>query len=102
MEVLTPTTRDPWYKLAVFVPAGYEDRVRQSLGTPVWGSSAAIPIVPSPPRGRARIVPSRGRSPSAAEMGQALPAEEFRLEILAPESLLPAALTRLQEIHPYY
>ena len=33
--------------------------------------------------------------------GQLSRAEESRLEILAPESLLPAALTRLKETHPY-
>ena len=33
LEVLAATSRDTWYKLTVFVPLAYEDRVREDLAT---------------------------------------------------------------------
>jgi len=42
-----------------------------------------------------------GAQPFRGEVGQLAQAEEVRLEMLAPESTLPSALARLQEVHPY-
>jgi dinuclear metal center YbgI/SA1388 family protein len=101
VEVLTPTTRDPWYKLAVFVPAGYEDRVRQTLGDAGLGVIGRYSHCSFASPGQGAYRPLPGAQPFSGETGQLSRAEEFRLEILAPESLLPAALTRLKMIHPY-
>ena len=101
VEVLSPTTRDPWYKLVVFVPAGYEDRVRQALGDAGLGVIGRYSHCAFASPGEGSYRPLSGAQPFAGEVGQLSRAAEFRLELLAPESLLPAALTRLQEAHPY-
>ena len=101
VEVLTPTTRDPWYKLAVFVPIGYEDRVRQTLGDAGLGVIGRYSHCSFASPGQGTYRPLPGARPFRGETGQLSRAEESRLEILVPESLLPAALTRLKETHPY-
>jgi dinuclear metal center YbgI/SA1388 family protein len=101
VEVLTPTTRDPWYKLVVFVPAGYEDRVRQALGDAGLGVIGRYSHCSFASPGQGAYRPLPGAQPFQGEAGQLSRAQEFRLEILAPESLLGAALAHLKETHPY-
>jgi len=101
VEVLTPTTRDRWYKLAVFVPMGYEERVRQALGDAGLGVIGRYSHCSFASPGQGTYRPLPGARPFKGETGQLSRADESRLEILAPESLLPAALARLKETHPY-
>jgi dinuclear metal center YbgI/SA1388 family protein len=101
VEVLSPTTRDPWYKLAVFVPTDYEDRVRQALGDAGLGVIGRYSHCSFASPGQGTYRPLPGAQPFQGEVGQLARAQESRLEILAPESLLPAALARLKETHPY-
>ncbi len=51
-------------------------------------------------RGQGAYRPLAGARPFQGEVGQLSRAEEVRLEMLAPESLLPAALARLRAIAP--
>jgi dinuclear metal center YbgI/SA1388 family protein len=101
VEVLTPTTWDPWYKLVVFVPAGYEEPVRRVLGDAGLGIIGKYShcTFTSPGQGTYRPLP--GAHPFQGEVGELSRAEESRLEVLAPESLLPAALSQLKATHPY-
>jgi dinuclear metal center YbgI/SA1388 family protein len=101
VEVLTPTTTDPWYKLVVFVPRGHEDRVRQTLGDAGLGVIGAYTHCAFLTPGQGTYRPGPGARPFQGEMGALARADEFRLEVLAPASLLPTALARLQETHPY-
>jgi dinuclear metal center YbgI/SA1388 family protein len=101
VEVLTPTTRDRWYKLVVFVPTGYEDRVRQALGDAGLGVIGRYSHCSFASPGQGTYRPLPGARPFRGETEQLSRADESRLEILAPESMLPAALARLKETHPY-
>lgn len=101
VEVLTPTTRDPWSKLVVFVPTGYEDRVRQALGDAGLGVIGRYSHCSFASPGQGTYRPLPGARPFRGEPEQLSRADESRLEILAPESLLPLALARLKETHPY-
>jgi dinuclear metal center YbgI/SA1388 family protein len=101
VEVLAPTTRDPWYKLAVFVPAGYVDQVRQALGDAGLGVIGRYSHCSFASLGQGTYRPLPGAQPFRGETGQLALADEVRLEVLAPESLLPAARAVLKETHPY-
>ena len=101
VEVLTPTTRDRWYKLVVFVPSGHEDRVRQALGDAGLGVMGRYSHCSFASPGQGTYRPLPGARPFQGEVGELSRASESRLEILAPESLLPTALARLKETHPY-
>jgi dinuclear metal center YbgI/SA1388 family protein len=101
VQVLTPTTRDPWYKLVVFVPAGHEDQVRLALGDAGLGVIGAYSHCSFTSPGQGTYRPLPGAQPWRGEIGELSRAQEFRLEILAPESRLPGALACLKETHPY-
>jgi dinuclear metal center YbgI/SA1388 family protein len=101
VEVLSPTTRDPWYKLVVFVPAGHEDGVRQALGDAGLGVIGRYSHCSFASPGQGTYRPLPGAQPFSGETGKLSRTKEFRLEILAPESLLPVALERLKQVHPY-
>ena len=101
VEVLAATSRETLYKLTVFVPLDYEDRVRQALTSAGLGVIGRYSHCTFAARGLGTYQPLAGARPFKGEVAQLSRVEECRLEILAPESLLPAALSRLQEAHPY-
>jgi dinuclear metal center YbgI/SA1388 family protein len=101
VQVLSPTARDALYKLTVFVPLGYEDPVRQALGDLGLGVIGLYSHCSFASRGLGTYRPLPGAQPFRGAVASLSRAEESRLEMLAPESLLPAALTRLKEVHPY-
>jgi dinuclear metal center YbgI/SA1388 family protein len=100
-EVLAETSRDNLYKLTVFVPVDYEDRVRQALAEAGLGVMGRYSHCTFAARGLGTYQPLAGAQPFRGEVGALSRAEEARLEILTPESLLPTALARLRESHPY-
>jgi dinuclear metal center YbgI/SA1388 family protein len=101
VEVLAETGRDPWYKLTVFVPVGYEDRVRIALGDEGLGTIGRYSHCSFASRGQGTYLPLAGAQPFRGETGRLARTPESRLEILAPESRLQAAVSRLKEAHPY-
>jgi len=100
-QVLAETAREPCYKLTVFVPTGYEDRVRTALAAEGLGVIGRYSHCSFAARGQGTYVPLEGARPFRGETAQISRAEESRLEMVTPESLVPAALARLQESHPY-
>lgn len=101
VEVLVETSREALYKLAVFVPLDYQDQVRLALAEAGLGIIGHYSHCTFTARGQGTYQPLNGAHPFRGEVAQLSRAEEARLEILAPESLLPAALARLREAHPY-
>ncbi len=101
VEVLAATGRDNLFKLTVFVPPDYEDRVRDSLAELGLGVIGAYSHCSFAARGVGTYRPLSQAKPFRGEVGRLNRAEEARLEMLTPESLLPAALARLRETHPY-
>jgi len=101
VAVLSPTAWDACHKLAVFVPLGYEDRVRQALGEAGLGVIGRYAHCSFACRGQGTYVPLAGARPFQGEVAGLSRAAESRLEMLAPESRLQEALARLREVHPY-
>jgi dinuclear metal center YbgI/SA1388 family protein len=101
VEVLAETGWDALYKLTVFVPLDYEDRVRENLAGMGLGVIGRYSHCSFAARGVGTYRPSEEAKPFRGEVAQLNRAEEARLEMLVPEPLLPAALARLKEVHPY-
>jgi len=100
-RVLAETSRDRLFKLTVFVPLNYADRVRDALAEAGLGLIGRYSHCSFAAQGIGTYRPLEGAQPFQGETGQLSRAQEARLEILAPESRLPAALARLREVHPY-
>jgi len=101
VEVLSPVRRDPWLKLAVFVPLGYEDKVREALMDDRVGVIGRYSHCSFAARGQGTYRPLPGARPFRGEAAALSRAEESRLEVLLPESRVGAVLARLQAAHPY-
>ena len=101
VEVFQETGRDEWYKLAVFVPVGYEDRVRQALADDRVGVIGHYSHCTFASRGQGTYIPLEGANPFKGQAAALSRAQESRLEMLVPESRLGAALHRLGAVHPY-
>ncbi len=101
LEVLHETSREALFKLAVFVPAGYEEPVRRALGDAGLGVIGRYSHCSFAGRGQGTYEPLKGARPFRGEVAKLSRAAEVRFEMLAPESLLQPALTLLKEAHPY-
>ena len=101
VEVLAETGRDAWHKLTVFVPVGYEDRVRQALAAEGAGVIGRYTHCTFAARGQGTYLPLEGARPFRGQVGALSRAAESRLEMLAPASRLTAAIARLHAVHPY-
>ncbi|MBI4642981.1 MAG: Nif3-like dinuclear metal center hexameric protein [Deltaproteobacteria bacterium] len=101
VEVLQETSREEWYKLTVFVPVGYEDRVRQALADDRVGVIGRYSHCTFASRGQGTYLPLEGARPFRGQVAALSRAVESRLEVLAPGSRLDAAVARLKAVHPY-
>lgn len=101
LEVLAPVRREAWLKLVVFVPVGYEDRVRAALCDDGVGVIGRYSHCTFAARGQGTYLPLEGARPFRGEVASLSRAEESRLEVVVPESSVEAALTRLKGAHPY-
>ncbi|MFW6127302.1 MAG: Nif3-like dinuclear metal center hexameric protein [Thermodesulfobacteriota bacterium] len=101
LEVLAPLRRDAWRKLTVFVPTGYEDRVRAALCDGRVGVIGRYSHCTFAARGQGTYLPLEGARPFKGEVAALSRAEESRLEVVVPESELAPALARLKAAHPY-
>ncbi len=101
VEPLSQVSQDPFLKLAVFVPVGYEDRVRAALFDEQVGVIGRYSHCSFAARGQGTYLPEAGARPFQGEVARLNRAEEVRLEVLLPESRLPGALARLRAAHPY-
>ena len=100
-EPLAPTYTEPWVKLTVFVPVGYEDRVRPALCQAGGGRLGNYSCCTFQVRGQGTYRPLAGAHPWQGDPGVLNRAEEVRLEIILPQSLAPEAVAQLQAVHPY-
>lgn len=101
VEVLQETSREEWYKLSVFVPVGYEDRVRQALADDRVGVIGRYSHCTFASRGQGTYLPLEGSRPFRGEVAALSRAAESRLEVLVPGSRLDAAVASLRAVHPY-
>jgi len=100
-EVLQETSREEWYKLTVFVPVGYEDRVRRALADDRVGVIGRYSHCTFTSRGQGTYVPLEGAQPFRGQVAALSRAAESRLEVLVPESSLNKAVPSLRAVHPY-
>jgi dinuclear metal center YbgI/SA1388 family protein len=101
VEVLQETSREEWYKLTVFVPVGYEDRVRQALADDRVGVIGRYSHCTFASRGQGTYLPLEGARPFRGQVAALSRAAESRLEVLVPGSRLDVAVARLRAVHPY-
>lgn len=100
-RVLNPTGSDRLLKLAVFVPRGHEDTVRDALADAGAGVIGNYTHCTFEAPGTGTFKPTQGADPFLGQVGELERADELRLEVILPESRLAACLAAMRAAHPY-
>jgi len=101
ISVLSPTLSSTRLKLVVFVPTGYEKRVRDALFDAGAGQIGQYTGCSFAVRGQGTFTPSEKASPFLGNPGRSELVNESRLEAMIDEQRLNGALRALKEAHPY-
>lgn len=101
INVLLPAEEDDSYKLTVFVPIGYENKIREALfdiGVGLIGdySNCSFSV-----RGEGTFRPSEKSHPFKGSRNELETAAESRIEFVIKKGLLKRSLAALKDAHPY-
>lgn len=90
-----------YYKVVVFVPVGYEEVVRQAMCDAGAGCIGNYSTCTFQARGTGTFLPAENTNPFLGEVGQLEYADEYRLETIVPQPVLPAVIKAMETVHPY-
>jgi dinuclear metal center YbgI/SA1388 family protein len=100
-RALRPAPGQAWRKLAVFVPAGYEEVVFDAAVSAGAGRIGDYTGCSWRSRGEGTYRPGAAAHPFAGQGSVPQRAAEVRLEVLVPADRLGAVATALIQAHPY-
>jgi dinuclear metal center YbgI/SA1388 family protein len=101
ISYITEEAGESWYKVVVFVPAGYENALLDALSAAGAGNIGNYSRCAFYTKGEGTFIPNAEANPFIGEAGRAEAVEEYRLEMVVPESSLSAAVKALKNAHPY-
>lgn len=101
VQVLAPSWQEKYFKLVVFVPVGYEDKVREALGAAGAGWIGMYSDCSFQLLGTGTFKPLEGADPFIGKKGQLEKVEEYRLETIVPNGLLKQVIDKMLLAHPY-
>ena len=101
MQPLYPTGREELEKLVVFVPEGYEDKVRHALAEAGAGWIGNYSHCTFQLLGTGTFLPREGSSPFIGARGSLEKVREYRLETILYRHIRREVLEALFAAHPY-
>ena len=101
VKPLADITHDICYKVVVYVPAGYEEIVRQAMCKAGAGCIGNYSGCTFQAKGTGTFLPGENTNPFIGEAGRMEYAEEYRLETVVPQAVLSAVIRAMEEAHPY-
>lgn len=101
IKVLNPDKVERLYKIAVFIPRGYEDAVREAMSRAGAGWIGNYSDCTFQTAGTGTFRALGSANPFIGQVGELEKAEEFRLETIVPEKLLDRVIKAMKEAHPY-
>jgi dinuclear metal center YbgI/SA1388 family protein len=93
--------REALYKLVVFVPAGYEERILAALAEAGAGRIGKYSHCSFGAPGVGTFRPLPGAQPFVGQVGSLERQDEIRLEVLVPEGRRRSAVEAMLRAHPY-
>jgi len=100
-RVLAPAGEEGYYKLVVFVPEGYEDRVWDALAGAGAGWIGKYSHCSFQTLGTGTFKPLEGANPFLGQVGTLEYAKEYRLETILPRGLAADVIRAMLQAHPY-
>ncbi len=101
VDILVTTHEERLFKLVVFVPEGYEDKVRDAICSKGAGWIGNYSHCTFQTQGTGTFKPLEGTSPFIGKTGQLEKASELRLETIVQESRLQKVVKEMLAVHPY-
>lgn len=101
VEVLEKTFEEPLKKIVVYVPKGYEEVVRDSMGDAGAGHIGNYSHCSFNISGIGTFKPLEGSNPFLGRQGELERVEEVRVETIAPASRVKKILNAMLKVHPY-
>lgn len=98
---LDVSRRDPFYKIAVFVPGDHVERVRDAMAETGAGRIGMYTYCSFRTPGIGSFVPLGLAQPFIGSVGKLEEVEEYRLEMICSGSWLDEVLPAMLEAHPY-
>jgi dinuclear metal center YbgI/SA1388 family protein len=100
-EILSSTYQEKLVKIVVFVPAGYEDAVRNAMAEAGAGWIGNYSYCSFQSKGSGTFLPRAGANPFIGTQGTVEEVEEYRLETIARESEVKRIVAAMRKAHPY-
>ncbi|AOY77522.1 Nif3-like dinuclear metal center hexameric protein [Clostridium formicaceticum] len=100
-DILDITQREKLYKIAVFVPEGYEEKVAQGLATAGAGHIGNYSHCSFRSEGTGTFKPLAGTNPFIGKQGELEKVSEIKIETIVPQSHLAEAINNIIQAHPY-
>ena len=101
IQPLHITRQESLTKLVVFVPRGQEDKVREAMAEAGAGIIGNYSYCSFQTPGTGSFKASREAHPLIGEIGEMEKVEEYRLEMLVPESKINSVISAMRQVHPY-
>ncbi|MEW5920714.1 MAG: Nif3-like dinuclear metal center hexameric protein [Bacillota bacterium] len=101
MTVLHPTDQEKLEKLVVFIPEGFEDKVRNALTAAGAGWIGNYSHCTFQLMGTGTFLPREGSSPFIGTPGVVEKVREYRLETILPVAKRDNVLEAMRYAHPY-
>ena len=93
--------KEKYYKLVVYVPDGYEEKVREALCTNGAGWIGKYSDCTFRCQGKGTFKPLAETNPFIGAENMLSQADEWRLETIVPEGKIEKITTALKDAHPY-
>lgn len=100
-KVLRISGREPYEKIVVFVPQGYEDVVRDAMSAAGAGWIGNYSHCSFQTAGKGTFMPREGSSPFSGQLGKLEHADEVRLETIVSARERNHVVRAMQKAHPY-
>ncbi len=92
---------EPLYKIVVFVPNAYADKVRSALGEAGAGWTGNYSHCTYNVEGLGTFMPRNGTNPFIGEVNKLEEVDETRIETIVEKRNLNKALSKMIKVHPY-
>lgn len=100
-RVLDIKERTPYYKLAVFIPLGHEEKLADAISRAGAGHIGNYSHCSFRLKGTGTFKPLEGTNPFIGSKGQLEKVEEIRLETIVGEEKLKETIEAMIQAHPY-
>lgn len=101
VEVLSTSWQERLYKLVVYVPDDYSEKVRESLVLAGAGCIGNYSDCTFLVKGTGNFRPLEGTNPYLGKKGRLETVDEVRLETIVPEMILNRVVKAMIKAHPY-